>query len=629
MSNIFVGIDLGTTHSVMARYYVSDESTSEIKSPEVIDIPQLIQAGEISAESQLPSFLYRPHAAEFSADLLTLPWGEQTNAIQPNAIIGTFAREQGLNSPLRLVSSAKSWLSVDQWDRRSAFLPLNAPDDVELCSPFDASCFYLDHLRQAWNDQYPDQLLENLPVVLTVPASFDPAARELTAQAAKKVGLENVTLLEEPQAAVYSWIASLGRDWRQQLTPGDILLVIDVGGGTTDLSLVLVDEKDGNLELERIAVGDHILLGGDNMDLALAYSVTQKLQSQGQRIEPWQIIALSRACRLAKEKLLSQTDIQSVPVSVPTRGSKLLGGVLRSEVTRAELEQTLLEGFFPWVDQDAQPLQAPRQALQQMGLPYAQDAAITRHIAGFLAKHTSSLTQRLADLNAAEPTQRIASLGLPTAVLLNGGVFKSVPFVQRIMQQLSLWAGVHTIAAPRLLDGANLDLAVAQGAAYFGAVKTGQGVRIRGGLASSFYVGVASALPAVPGMPPMVEALCVAPFGLEEGQMQRVNNRTFGLIRGQAVRFQFYDSKVRRDAVGEQLSSWSMEELNPLPDIQVTIPQDFANETTIDSTNNKNLMIPVYLQAELTAVGTLRLEAVPVKGGKPWQLELDVRQQMV
>ncbi|MFZ5602959.1 MAG: Hsp70 family protein, partial [Pseudomonadota bacterium] len=537
-----VGIDLGTTNSVVA--YVDLQSGADNPALSVLPIPQLTQPGVVENRNQLPSFLYQPHESEVSAQELVLPWGSSESSL-----VGVIARHLGSKTPLRLVSSAKSWLCNGGVDRHAAFLPLNTPEDVAKVSPLQASIAYLNHMKAAWNHQYPGFALEQQDVTLTVPASFDPAARDLTVEAARAIGLHNLTLLEEPQAALYSWIKASGEQWRKTVKVGDVILVVDVGGGTTDLSLIAVTEEDGNLQLNRIAVGDHILLGGDNMDLALAYRLKAKLDAEGKQLQPWQIQALTHGCRDAKEILLGDSGETAVPIVVPSRGSKLLGATLRTELTREEVEQTLVDGFFPQVAIHEHPRQALRGALSQLGLPYAQDAGVTRHLAAFLAKQANAT----ADLFGHAGADFIK----PTAVLLNGGVLKAPALAQRLMSVINGWLQQAGAEAARLLEGADLDLAVARGAAYYGFVRKGHGVRIRGGIANAYYVGIESAMPAVPGMAPPIQALCVAPFGMEEGSETSPSFAEFGLIVGEPVQFHFFGSSVRRDdKAGTLLEDW-------------------------------------------------------------------------
>ncbi|NVK41054.1 MAG: Hsp70 family protein [Oceanospirillaceae bacterium] len=597
-----VGIDLGTTHCVLS--YV-DLDADDDAALEVMPVPQLSAPGTIDEKWQLPSFVYQAHESELSGDDLSLPWSQEP------VVVGTLARELGSKTPIRLVASAKSWLCHGGVDRHSAFLPLNSPDEVPKLSPLDATGLYLEHLRRAWDYWYPDTPLVDQDVTITVPASFDPAARELTADAARNIGFRHLTLLEEPQAAVYSWIEASKDAWRDEVGVGDIILVVDIGGGTSDFSLVAVTEDDGNLQLNRVAVGDHILLGGDNMDLALAYRLRAKLAQQGTNLQPWQVMGIVHACRDAKEKLLADPDVESVPIVVPSRGSKLLGGTLRTELTRDEVRESLVEGFFPQVGIDDHPAAQARGALTQMGLPYAQDAAISRHLAAFLSRQHGAADE-LFGAGAGDFIK-------PTRILFNGGVLKAPALAERTLTIINSW--LSTAGAPQatLLSGLDLDLAVARGSAYYGAVRQGQGVRIRGGIASAYYVGIESAMPAIPGMEPPVEALCVAPFGMEEGSEAEVPGREFGLVVGEPVRFRFFGSTTRRDdTAGTLLDYWEPEELEELPEIQATLPVEGRTPGEV---------VPVRLASRVTEVGTLRLEAIPRDGAERWQVELDVREQ--
>lgn len=603
-----VGIDLGTTHSALTYAPLDGDDDSPVNLT-VMPIPQLIAPGTVDERLLLPSFLYLPHPSEMAPGDLTLPWGSgQMFAV------GELAREQGSKTPIRLVSSAKSWLCHPGVDRRAPILPVDAPEEVERVSPLLASTRYLEHLRDAWNYRHPDAPLEQQQVTVTIPASFDPAARELTAEAAQTAGFQHLTLLEEPQAAVYSWIQQSNDAWRAQVQTGDIILVVDVGGGTTDLTLVAVTEHDGNLELNRIAVGDHILLGGDNMDLALAHVVRTKLAQQGTQLETWQLRGLTHGCRAAKEALLSssvQTEV--IPIVVPSRSSRLIGGSLRSELTREEVMTVILEGFFPRVDTTARPMARARTALSQLGLPYAQDAAITRHLAAFLGRQTRAA----AELQGFNSDSAQADFIRPTAILFNGGVFKSALLTERLLEVVNGWLTTAGAAPLRLLHSADLDLAVARGAAYYGAVRQGRGVRIRGGTARAYYVGIESAMPAVPGFEPPLAALCVAPFGMEEGSEAALSPQEFGLVVGEPVRFRFFGSPVRRqDRVGTLLEDWAPDELEELGEIEATLTTDG---------HAPGAMIPVRLHAAVTEIGTLRLEAVPRSGTERWKVEFDVR----
>ncbi|ENP8308055.1 Hsp70 family protein [Vibrio alginolyticus] len=620
-----VGIDLGTTHCVMSFVDTHDEDARV----EVMPIPQLTAPGTVETRSQLGSFLYQPHEHEMNPQSRVLPWSSE-----PKALVGAIARNLGSKTPIRLVASAKSWLCHASVNRRDAFLPAGSPEEVEKVSPLRATELYLEHLKDAWNHANPNHNLADQDVTITVPASFDPAARDLTAEAARNVGFVHLTLLEEPQAALYNWIDNSNDKWRDEVEVGDIVLVVDIGGGTTDLSLVEVTEDDGNLTLNRIAVGEHILLGGDNMDLALAYRLKMKLAQEGKELQPWQVQAMTHACRDAKEALLNDSELQSVPIVVPSRGSKLLGATLKTELTQEEVQQTLVDGFFPQVAITDHPVQRNRGALTQMGLPYAQDAGITRHIAAFLSKQANALSASgnggeaaaqdfnpfanmpgMPGVDAAQSADFIK----PTAILFNGGVLKSKLLATRLEDTINEWLIEADAEMAKRLTGVDLDLAVASGAAYYGSVRRGQGVRIRGGIASAYYVGIESAMPAIPGMAPPMEALCVAPFGMEEGSSVDVPSQEFGLIIGQPVNFQFFGSTVRRDDLaGTHLDYWAPEELEELPEIQVTLP--------VSEGRREGEVVPVTLASRVTELGTLYLEAIAADNGQKWHVEFDVRE---
>ncbi|MFS1460596.1 molecular chaperone DnaK [Vibrio lentus] len=616
-----VGIDLGTTHCVLS--YI--DTTNEDARVEVMQIPQLTAPGTVETRSQLGSFLYQPHEHEMNAGSRVLPWSSE-----PKALVGAIARNLGSKTPIRLVASAKSWLCHGGVNRRDAFLPAGSPEEVEKVSPLKTTELYLEHLKDAWNHANPEHKLADQDVTITVPASFDPAARDLTAEAARNVGFTHLTLLEEPQAALYSWIDNSNDTWRDEVNVGDIVLVVDIGGGTTDLSLVEVTQDEGNLSLNRIAVGEHILLGGDNMDLALAYRLKMKLAQEGKELAPWQVQAMTHACRDAKEALLNDAELQSVPIVVPSRGSKLLGATLKTELTQQEVQQTLVDGFFPQVAVTDHPVQKTRGALTQMGLPYAQDAGITRHIAAFLSKQANALSgnseaaqqdfnpfANMPGMPGAEAPA--ADFIKPTAVLFNGGVLKSNLLADRLSDTINEWLINADAEFAKQLSGLDLDLAVASGASYYGAVRRGQGVRIRGGIASSYYVGIESAMPAIPGMAPPMEALCVAPFGMEEGSSVQVPSQEFGLVIGQPVHFQFFGSTTRReDQAGTHLDHWAPEDLDELPEIQVTLP--------VSEGRREGEVVPVTLASRVTELGTLYLEAIATDNGQKWHVEFDVRE---
>ena len=593
-AKLVVGIDLGTTHCALA---FAPLSTPEAR-VEVVPIEQLVAPGSAEKRALLPSFLYFAHDGEAA---LALPWDAERRFA-----VGELARARGAEAPERVISSAKSWLSYGGIDRRAGNLPLNAPSDIERISPVEASFRLLDHLNEAFRAARPqDGDLAAHEVVLTVPASFDAGARDLTVEAALAAGFEQVTLLEEPQAALYAWIEQAGEGWRTHLREGDRVLVIDIGGGTTDFSLIDAVALDGSLGLQRVAVGDHILLGGDNMDLALAHVVGQELTAQGRELDRFQLGALVHACRSGKEKLLSDAALEQVAIVLPSRGSQLMGGMLRGELRQQQVQAYLLDGFFPRVAANEQPKTRARAGLTQVGLPYASDPAITRHLAAFLARHAFSSTE------AARP---------PTAILFNGGVLKADVLRQRVLDTLNGWLEERGAAPARVLPGEDLDLAVARGAAYYGLVRHGTGLRIRGGTARAYYVGIESPMPALPGLEPPVSALCVAPFGMEEGTQAELPAEELFIVVGEPVTFRFFGSSTRRgDRAGSLLERWSPNELVELPLIELTLPA--AGRAPGD-------VVAVQLQASVTAIGTLKLEAVaraPVVPDERWQIELSVR----
>ncbi len=614
-----VGIDLGTTHSALAYAPIEEgESRADV---EVLSVPQLVAQGALDARPLLPSFLYLAHESEGPQ---ALPWDAERRFV-----VGEYARARGVDAPARLVSSAKSWLSHAGVDRRGMILPLGAPEDVEKISPVEASWRLLEHLTEVWDARFasadPALALAQQEVILTVPASFDAAARDLTVEAASAAGFENLTLLEEPQAALYAWTLARGDRWRKEVKVGDVLLVIDVGGGTTDFSAIAALEQEGALELVRVAVGDHILLGGDNMDLALAHVVRQKLIAQGKEIDRWQMSALTYACRAAKESLLGDSGLASAPIVVPGRGSKLLGGGLRSELTREEVASTLVEGFFPEVPSSARPAARARAGLTQIGLPYAADAAITRHLAAFLGRQVGAVEKIpgfTVPARHGDASDRAAKLLHPTAVLFNGGVMKGSALAARVVATLNAWLEADGAPPARVLEGADLDLAVARGAASYGLARHGRGLRIRGGTARAYYVGIESAVPAVPGVEPPITALCLAPFGMEEGTEATLPPHELGLVVGEPVRFRFFGSSVRRDdKAGTELDSWKDGELSELSPIEITLPAEGRREGDV---------VPVKLHASVTEIGTLLLEAIPREPQKPderWKIELGVRSE--
>ncbi len=582
-----VGIDLGTTNSVVAYA----DTQTEAPAIRVLEIPQLTAPGSVEARTTLPSFLYVAAKDELPPEQLRLPWkGEH------DRIVGDFARRRGAEVPARLVSSAKSWLSYAAADRTAPILPWGSPDEVPKLSPVEVSTHYLAHIRHAWDAAHKGAPLAAQDILLTVPASFDAAARELTLRAAHAAGLESVTILEEPQAAFYAWIDAKGDAWREAVRVGDVVLVCDIGGGTTDFTLIAVREDNGVLVPERVAVGDHILLGGDNMDLALSYHLQQRLLQAKTAIDAWQFRSLTLSCRDAKERLLSTDSRDSkLPIAILGRGRKVIGGSVRLEVERADVDQALIDGFFPNCPLDAQPQAQRRTGLQELGLPYASDPGITRHLAQFLNRHGK--------------TQAVE----PTAVLFNGGVMRADTLRERLVGVVRGW--FRSDAPMRVLDGGDPEHAVARGAAYYGLARRGRGVRIRGGTARSYYIGIETAMPAVPGMRPPIKALCVVPRGVEEGSDLPLPPQELHLVVGEPAEFRFLSSATRRDdTVGSLIESWDddITEMEPM-------------QTTLAAEGQEGAMIPVRLQGRVTELGLLELWCVSRDGSQRWKLELNVR----
>jgi molecular chaperone DnaK (HSP70) len=606
-SRFVVGIDLGTTNSGVA--YVDTGTADDARSSDLA-IPQVVGPGVVAERPLLPSYLYLPGPGEVPAGSLKLPWDANRDYA-----VGEFGRQQGSLVPTRLVSSAKSWLCHPGIDRKGPVLPWKGPEGGRRVSPLEASTLYLKHLVEAWNYQLardlPDRRLEQQDVVLTVPASFDAAARELTVEAARAAGLENVTLLEEPQAAFYAWIEANGDAWRKLVKVGDAVLICDVGGGTTDLTLIAVGEESGRLELTRVAVGDHLLIGGDNMDLALAHAAAKAFAARNIKLDGGQMLQLWHSSRAAKEKLFSDPSLTSAPVTVLGRGSRVIAGTIQGELTRAEVEKVLVEGFLPDCPPDAEPLRQRAVGLQELGLSYAADPAITKHLAQFLHRHAGALAEKLPGKGKKKATSG------PTAVLFNGGVLKAEALRNRVAEVLNHWAKSWGGGEVKVLPGGDLDRAVARGAAYYGMVRRGKGVRIRGGAARAYYVGVESSLPAVPGAPPPLKALCVAPFGMEEGTEADVPGQEFGLVVGAPAEFRFLGSSTRRgDAVGTMVEEWQgeIEELDPMA-------------TTLAAPSGEGRLTPVHLHSKVTEIGTLELWCISRDGKQKWKLEFNVREK--
>jgi len=593
IAKYILGIDLGTTNSVLAYVPLQTDRPSV----ELLPIPQLVATGTVESRTVLPSFLYLAAEQESAEGAFDLPW-----AAQCDFATGELARRQAAEVPDRTVAAAKSWLCHSRVDRHQPILPWNAPEAVPKVSPVTAARRYLEHLVAAWEHAFPDAPIAEQQVVLTVPASFDASARELTREAALAAGLPpGLVLLEEPQAAVYSWLANMGERWRDLLTVGDTVLVCDVGGGTTDLTLVGVGEENGELVLNRIAVGNHLLVGGDNMDLALAHFVAGQFAEQGVQLDPWQSVALWHSCRNAKESLLSPDGQEKHPISVLGRGSKLIGGTVSVEVERSAVGELLVDGFFPRCKLSDRPARRRVSGFQEIGLPFESDTSVTRHLAAFLQAHSD------------DPTRPVQ----PTRVLFNGGVFKADVLRERLLEVLTDWFGEES--APRMLAGEHdLDHAAARGAAYYGWAKQSGGVRIRGGTARSYYVGIETAGLAVPGAPRPLRALCVLPIGMEEGTETDVPGDEIGLVVGESAHFRIFSSSTRKeDRVGDVLASWTEDELSETDSLQTELPADEAIDEPY---------VPVRFHSRITELGMFELWCVSTKTEGRWKLEFSVRE---
>jgi hypothetical protein len=510
----------------------------------------------------------------------------------------------------RLVSSAKSWLSHGGVDRTAPILPFRAPEGVPKYSPVEASRRYLDHLRHAWDAKMPDAPFTQQHVLVTVPASFDAVARDLTLKAAEQAGYQNITLLEEPQAAFYAWIER-HPDWRQHVQVGDLILVVDIGGGTTDFTLIAVTEQAGELALERVAVGEHILLGGDNIDLALARLVADQLAQQGAKIDNFQLQALWNNCRTAKEKLLEPGNKKDeAPVTILGKGAGVVGGAIKAKLQRADLERLLSDGFLPAVSSNDMPARQRRAGLQEIGLPYAADAAMTRHLARFLRQQASTAEH-------GGVRRGPSGLACPTHVLFNGGVLNAGLIRERILAVLNSWLAEEGMSPIQQLSGEDLMHAVSRGAAYYGLARRGRGVRIRGGVPRTYYVAIESAMPSVPGFAAPLKALTVVPFGMEEGTDLRIPNREFGLVVGEPAEFRFFTSAVRKnDQPGDLIEDFG-DDLEELAPMEVNLP---AEQNAAD-------VVPVSFETVVTETGMLQLWCV-ARDGRRWKLEFNVRERV-
>ncbi|MBI1323372.1 Hsp70 family protein [bacterium] len=573
------GIDLGTTNSALATAGLAGDGAT-VK-PAIQAIDQLVSPGEVRPSNMLPSAIYLAAEGELTAEAIRLPWQSD-----PLTIVGEAARRLGPKIPGRFVTSAKSWLCHDRVDRTAEILPWGAPADARKLSPVKASTLVLDHLRQCWDHAHPGVPLSSLPLILTVPASFDESARRLTVEAARAAGIgDRLTLLEEPQAAFYAWIADHPAEWQSQLRAGETILVCDVGGGTTDFSLIAATEDENGPGFERVAVGDHLMLGGDNMDLALAHMAEAAM---GQRLSVDQWTSLRAQARAAKERLLADDPPDSLPIAITGKGSRVVGGSMSTKITGKQVIDTILEGFFPVCGLGTRPAESSRSGFQEFGLPFETDAAVTRHLAGFLG--------------------HLPPDSLPSAILFNGGALKPAVVRERIVTILRTWLGEagRNPAVLRVLENPDLDLAVARGAAYYGAIRHGAaGVRLKSGLARSLYVGMAGET--------VTPWLCVVERDAQEGEPYAIAGPELSLLAGRKVAFPLATSSIRpQDKPGERIAA-DARGLRQLPALEAEIKVGRKAKAT---------EVPVRLEARVNPIGTVDLWCVSQADPRRWLLEI-------
>ncbi len=628
-SRYLIGIDLGTTNSVVA--YIDTQKVADADSPIcVFPVPQLVGQGEVRTLPALPSFLYFPTEDELSAGAVSATWDEN-----PPMVTGVLAREQGALVPSRQVSSAKSWLSYPGVDRRAKILPAQAEPPQPMISPVEASARYLMHLRDAWNGAIgtdAETRFEHQEIVLTVPASFDEEARELTVEAARRAGLDKLTLLEEPLAAFYAWIAA-NRDAQagggEDLRDGELILICDIGGGTTDFSLVRARLVNGELQFERTAIGEHLLLGGDNLDFALARRVEDKLvedKLKDIKLTLRQRYALRRACCAAKERLLSDSssELSHVPVTVLGSGRAVVGQALSVDLTREEVLEILTAGFLPITAPDEMPAHGRPTGLRELGLPYASDPAITRHLAAFLtqaavAMNGSSANHSSANQDSARQGSANQRMARPNAVLFNGGFCAPAVARERIVEAISAWfGGAQSGWRPKLLNNEAVDSAidsavesaVARGAAYYGRVRRGTGLRIRAGSARTYYIGWRS--------DDGLQGICVLPAGVEEGATLPLLNREFSVLANRPVSFTLYSSRTRHDAHGEVARLDEADEANVHRHAPLVTLLRYGKKM-------RDVHLIVGLRANFTEVGTLELWCESRDTPHRWRLQFELR----
>ncbi len=594
-----IGIDLGTTNSAVSYVDLQKDSA---KKPiiKIFKIPQLTGPGEFSGLPVLPSFLYVPGSYDISREAISIPWESSDNNF-----VGAFARDHGAKVPARLVSSAKSWLCHSNVDRKARILPWGAGDDVYKVSPVEATASFLQHIKKAWNSTKGDDeelYLENQIIIITVPASFDEVARDLTVEAASMAGLSNVTLLEEPLAAFYSWLIRHEHHWSEFVKPNELILVCDVGGGTTDFTLITLREVDGSPRFERIAVGDHLILGGDNVDLALARRIEMRFGKKKPSLNGDRWKALCHQCRQAKEVILDGKE-ESKKITLMGVGTKLIAGTISADLERKEVEETVVEGFFPLADRKNSKKRIARKGITEFGLPYEQEPAITRHLGWFLDQHKEDVKKVLNKDHHA-----------PDLILFNGGSLKPAIIQERVRSAIRHWFKEEDTSLPRVLENPDPDLSVALGASYYGLVKIGRGVRVGSGSARAYYLGVAKGKDEIQNSDKR-NAICLVERGLEEGTNIELKDKRFEVLTNQPVSFDVYSSSFRSgDRCGDLVKI--DDSLTSLPPIQTVV--QFGKKGVKTS-------IPVQIEASYTEMGTLALWCRSLVSNHRWQLQFQLR----
>lgn len=598
-----IGIDLGTTNSAISCVDLSQASAEGAQRKtkpriKLFKVPQLTGPGEVSRLEVLPSFLYIPGKYDLDEAALKVPWKTRNRNFT-----GAFARDHGAKVPARLVSSAKSWLCHGNVDKHARMLPWGGGDDVYKLSPVEATSAYLTHLKSAWNaaqGQEEESYLENQLVIVTVPASFDEVARDLTVEAAKMAGLNRIILLEEPLAAFYNWLHRYEHSWQQQVSPGELILVCDVGGGTTDFTLITLREVEGSPRFDRIAVGDHLILGGDNVDLALARQIEARMGKAGQSLAGDRWKALCHQCRQAKERILGGVS-ETEKITIMGEGSKLIAGTLSATLDRETVEQIVVDGFFPLADASDPKRVSERKGITEFGLPYEHEPAITRHLGWFFEKHRQDVADVISKARA-----------MPDLVMFNGGSLKPDIIQERILSAVRHWFGMDDGRMPGVLDNPNPDLAVALGAAYYGLVKIGRGVRVGSGSPRAYYLGVGAAEGAAGDDQ---QALCLVERGLEEGSHITLEGRRFEVRTNQPVAFDVYSSSFRSgDRCGNLVAI--DDTLTKLPPIKTVVAYGKKGAKS---------RIPVEIEADYTEISTLALWCRSHISPHRWQLQFQLR----